>query len=133
MSETLINLITAPDRLLNNNPSLLLVNPSDQLKESFNFLAKDFKQPINLYLHENNEDDTAWLLDCISLVDHIVLDVDNTKVDHWLIGYILSFGKTFYLTNIPDRLYNVVNINRIYELKQFMVGVKYFEIQQVQS
>ena len=133
MSETLINLITAPDRLLNNNPSLLLVNPSDQLKESFNFLAKDFKQPINLYLHENNEDDTAWLLDCISLVDHIVLDVDNTKVDHWLIGYILSFGKTFYLTNTPDRLYNVVNINRIYELKQFMEGVKYFEIQQVQS
>tara|TARA_B100001939_G_C16861120_1_gene581898 strand:+ start:101 stop:502 length:402 start_codon:yes stop_codon:yes gene_type:complete len=133
MSETLINLITAPDKLLNNNPSLLLVNPSDQLKESFNFLAKDFKQPINLYLHENNEDDTAWLLDCISLVDHIVLDVDNTKVDHWLIGYILSFGKTFYLTNTPDRLYNVVNINRIYELKQFMEGVKYFEIQQVQS
>ena len=133
MSETLINLITAPDRLLNNNPSLLLVNPSDQLKESFNFLAKDFKQPINLYLHENNEDDTAWLLDCISLVDHIVLDVDNTKVDHWLIGYILSFGKTFYLTNQVSMPYNVINSNRIYELKQFMEGVKYFEIQQVQS
>ena len=82
-----------------------------------------------LYLYENDAENSAWLLDCISLVDHIVLDVDNTKVDHWLIGYILSFGKTFYLTNTPDRLYNVVNINKIYELKQFMEGVKYFEIQ----
>ena len=130
MSETLINLITAPDKLLNTNPSLLLVNPNEQLKESFNILAKDFKQPINLYLYENDAENSAWLLDCISLVDHIVLDVDNTKVDHWLIGYILSFGKTFYLTNTPDRLYNVVNINRIFELKQFIEGVKYFEIQQ---
>jgi len=41
---------------------------------------------------------------------------------------ILSFGKTFYLTNLPDRLYNVVNVNRIYEIKQFMEGVKYFEV-----
>jgi hypothetical protein len=130
MPDPIINLITAPDKLLNVNPSLLLVNPNDQVKESFNKLAKDFKRPINLYLHENNEEDTAWLLDCISMVDHIILDIDNTKVDHWLIGYILSFGKTFYLTNIPDRLYNVVNINRIFELKQFMEGVKYFEIQQ---
>ena len=36
MSDPLINLITAPDKLLNNNPSVLLVNPSDQLKENFN-------------------------------------------------------------------------------------------------
>ena len=130
MSDPIINLITAPDKLLNTNPSLLLVNPSDQIKESFNNLAKDFKNPVNLYLHENKETDTAWLLDCVCMVDHIVLDIDNTKIDHWLIGYILSFGKTFYLTNTPDRLYNVVNINRIFELKQFIEGVKYFEIQQ---
>ena len=128
MSETLINLITAPDKLLNSNPSLLLVNPSDSIKENFNSLAKNFQRPINLYLHENDEESTAWLLDCISLVDYIVLDIDNTKIDPWLIGYILSFGKTFYLTNLPDRYYNVVNVNRIYELKQFMEGVKYFEI-----
>ena len=128
MSETLINLITAPDKLLNSNPSLLLVNPSDSIKENFNSLAKNFKRPINLYLHENDEESTAWLLDCISLVDYIVLDIDNTKIDPWLIGYILSFGKTFYLTNLSDRYYNVINVNRIYELKQFMEGVKYFEI-----
>ena len=130
MSDTIINLITSPDKLLNSNPSLLLVNPSDDLKTNFNSIAQELKKPINLYLHENNENDTGWLLDCISSVDHIILDIDNTKVDHWLIGYILSFGKTFYLTNTPDRLYNVVNINRIFELKQFIEGVKYFEIQQ---
>tara|TARA_B100000575_G_scaffold291982_1_gene299196 strand:- start:593 stop:979 length:387 start_codon:yes stop_codon:yes gene_type:complete len=128
MSDTIINLITAPDKLLNNNPSLLLINPSDDLKTNFNTIAQEIKHPINLYLHENNETNTGWLLDCISTVDHIILDIDNTKVEQWLIGYILSFGKTFYLTNLPDRLYNVVNVNRIYEIKQFMEGVKYFEI-----
>ena len=128
MPDTIINLITAPDKLLNSNPSLLLVNPSDDLKTNFNSIAQNLKRPINLYLHENNEEETAWLLDCISSVDHIILDIDNTKVDHWLIGYILSFGKTFYLTNTPDRLYNIVNVNRIYEIKQFMEGVKYFEV-----
>ena len=63
------------------------------------------------------------------VVDHIVLDIDNTKVAPWIIGYLLGFGKTFYLTNTPESVYNVINNNRIYELKQFMEGVKYFGIQ----
>ena len=62
MPDTIINLITAPDKLLNSNPSLLLVNPSDDLKTNFNSIAQDLKRPINLYLHENNEEETAWLL-----------------------------------------------------------------------
>jgi hypothetical protein len=56
------------------------------------------------------------------------LDIDNTKLNQWIIGYLLSFGKTFYLTNAPDSVYNIINNNRIYELKQFMEGVKYFGI-----
>ena len=85
--------------------------------------------PINLYLFENNEAEIGWLFDVLSAVDHIILDIDNTKIQPWIIGYILNLSKTFYLTNSPDMLYNVVNVNRIYELKQFMEGVKYFEVQ----
>ena len=36
MSEPILNLITSPDKLFNDNPSLLLVNPSDSIKENFN-------------------------------------------------------------------------------------------------
>ena len=128
MSDPLINLITAPDKLLNSNPSVLLVNPSDQLKENFNSHAGNINRAINLYLFENNESEIGWLLDIVSSVDYIILDIDNTKIQQWIIGYILNFGKTFYLTNTKDIMYNIVNVNRIYELKQFMEGVKYFEV-----
>ena len=128
MSDPLINLITAPDKLLNNNPSVLLVNPSDQLKENFNSHAGNINRAINLYLFENNESEIGWLLDIVSSVDYVILDIDNTKIQQWIIGYILNFGKTFYLTNTKDIMYNIVNVNRIYELKQFMEGVKYFEV-----
>ena len=128
MSDPLINLITAPDKLLNSNPSVLLVNPSDQLKENFNSHAGNINRAINLYLFENNESEIEWLLDIVSSVDYIILDIDNTKIQQWIIGYILNFGKTFYLTNTKDIMYNIVNVNRIYELKQFMEGVKYFEV-----
>lgn len=130
MSEPILNLITSPDKLFNDNPSLLLVNPSDSIKENFNHFAQKFENNVNLYLHENTEDDLVWLLEVSQVVDHIVLDIDNTRVTPWIIGYLLGFGKTFYLTSTPESVYNVINNNRIYELKQFMEGVKYFGVQQ---
>lgn len=130
MTDPILNLITSPDKLFNTDASLLLVNPSDTLKENFNFHAKDFEANVNLYLYENNESELGWVLDVAQSVDYIVLDIDNTKVNHWIIGHLLDFGKTFYLTNAPESMYNIVNVNRIYELKQFMEGVKYFGIQQ---
>ena len=97
---------------------------ADILKHTANL-----KSPINVYLYENNKDEIEWLLDVSQNVDNIILDIDNTKVEHWVIGYLLNFGKTFYLTNQVSMPYNIINSNRIYELKQFMEGVKYFEIQ----
>ena len=129
MTDTLINLITYPDKLFNDNKSIIFVNPSDILKNHFNELAKDLKSPINVYLYENNKDEVEWLLDVSQNVDNIIIDIDNTKIEQWVIGYLLNFGKTFYLTNQVSMPYNVINSNRIYELKQFMEGVKYFEIQ----
>ena len=130
MSEPVLNLITSPDKLFNDNQSLLLVNPSDSIKENFNHYAQQFENDVNLYLYENSETDLRWLLEVVETVDHIILDIDNTKVSPWIIGHLLGFGKTFYLTNTPDSVYNVINNNRIYELKQFIEGVKYFGVQQ---
>ena len=130
MSEPILNLITSPDKLFNDDPSLLLVNPSDNVKENFNHYAQKFESNVNLYLYENLESDIRWLLEVAETVDYIILDIDNTKVSPWIIGHLLGFGKTFYLTNTPDSVYNVINNNRIYELKQFIEGVNYFGVQQ---
>ena len=71
----------------------------------------------------------GWLLDIAQSCDYIILDIDNTKQNQWLIGYLLNQSKTFYLTNEPNIVYNKINVNRIFEFEQFMEGVKYFEIQ----
>ena len=83
MTDTLINLITYPDKLFNDNKSIIFVNPSDILKNHFNELAKDLKSPINVYLYENNKDEVEWLLDVSQNVDNIIIDIDNTKIEQW--------------------------------------------------
>ena len=129
MLDPVLNLITSPDKLFNKTPSLLLVNPSDIIKENFNSLATKFESDVNLYLYENIEEELSWLLEVAQSVDYIVLDIDNTKDYHWIIGYLLGFNNTFWLTNGSESVYNIINNNRIYELNQFMEGVKYFGIQ----
>ena len=99
MSEPTVNLITSPDKLLNSNLSFLLLNPSVTVKEQFNDMLKELSDaPINLYLSEN-EDDIAWVLDVAQSVNYIIIDIDNTKESQWVIGHLLSFDKTYYLTN----------------------------------
>jgi hypothetical protein len=128
MSSTIINLITPPDKLHNKNYSLLLVNPSDDMKSQFNDFATSLDNPINLYLYEIN-DDLNWLIDISQSVNNIILDIDNTKENQWVIGYLLGFGKTFYLTNTSESVYNSINVNRIYDFNQFIEGVENFGVQ----
>ena len=120
-----ITLITPPDKLLNNNQSLLLVCPSDQLKNDLNEQMKHIDATINIYLYEKLN--VQWLIETVSIVDHILIDIDNIVVDQWVIGYILAQNKTFYLTKDPVSVYNVINVNRVYDVKQFIEGVNNFE------
>ena len=126
MAEPVINLITSPDKVHTQELSFLLINPSDDIKSQFNEVIKDVKRTVNLYLFEEGPDnDVEWMLDVLHIVDYVILDIDNTK-DEWLIGYILSFDKTYYLTNHPQRPYNVISSNRIFEVRQLAEGVNYY-------
>jgi len=123
-----MNLITPPDTLHNENVSILLVNPSDQDKEDFNKIAKDLKKSINLYLFdENNNDSIEWLIDIAQSVDHIYFNIDQSKKIDWLTGWLLNFSKTFYLTTSDHMPYNKINVNKVYDIIQVVEGVKYFE------
>lgn len=134
MSDPVVNLITPPDKLLNNNLSFLLINPSVEVKEQFNNMLKDLDgKTINLYLWES-EGDVSWLLDIAQSVDYVIIDIDNTKEMQWVIGYLLSFDKTFYLTNQGEMQYNILNINRVYDIRQIAEGENYFvKVQQRQA
>ena len=117
-----VNLITSPDKLLNRNESYLLVSPSDRLKQDFNDLVKSMTQDINLYYWEESDTDIPWLLDVANIVDTIILDADQVKDNEWLIGYFLGFNKTYYLTTNESRVYNNINMNRIYDLSFIQTG-----------
>ena len=134
MSKPTVNLITSPDKLLNDNLSFLLLNPSVTVKEQFNDMLKELSDaPINLYLSEN-ENDISWVLDVAQSVNYIIIDIDNTKESQWVIGHLLSFDKTYYLTNQAEMQYNILNINRVYDIRQIAEGENYFvKVQQRQT
>lgn len=134
MSKPTVNLITSPDKLLNDNLSFLLLNPSVTVKEQFNDMLKELSDaPINLYLSED-ENDIAWVLDVAQSVNYIIIDIDNTKESQWVIGHLLSFDKTYYLTNQAEMQYNILNINRVYDIRQIAEGENYFvKVQQRQA
>ena len=134
MSKPTVNLITSPDKLLNDNLSFLLLNPSVTVKEQFNDMLKELSDaPINLYLSED-ENDIAWVLDVAQSVNYIIIDIDNTKESQWIIGHLLSFDKTYYLTNQAEMQYNILNINRVYDIRQIAEGENYFgKVQQRQA
>lgn len=132
MANPTINLITSPDKVHSSELSFLLINPSSIIKEQFNDVIKEVKRTVNLYLYEEyseagyGDTDVEWLLEVLHMVDYVILDIDNTKNIEWLVGHILSFDKTYYLTTHPLRSYNILNTNRVFDIKQIAEGVNYF-------
>jgi len=115
-----INLITAPDRLYNDNVSVLLINPSDAVKLDFNRAVLNLNKDINLYLYETSALNDEWLITVSNTVDHIVLDISHTGKDFWLLGYLLSKPYTHYISVQDPNSYHLLNANRIYDFIALM-------------
>jgi hypothetical protein len=128
MRDPKINLITSPDILFDNTTSILLVNPNNDIKENLNDILKNITDDLNLYLYEEDiHNDIDWLINVARSVDYIILNVDGCDSTRWIVGFLLGMNKTFYLTTEEQMQYNIVNVNRVYDLNQFAEGVKYFE------
>tara|TARA_R110000868_G_scaffold116763_4_gene310550 strand:- start:4124 stop:4522 length:399 start_codon:yes stop_codon:yes gene_type:complete len=117
-----LNLITEPDKLFNGNTSVLMINPRTVVKEDFNQKALKFKNDINLYMFgvedPDEQQDIKWLIDIINSVDVIILDVNGTFKDRWLLGYILNKPNCYYFYDGSDAFaYNLINNNKIYDLE----------------
>jgi hypothetical protein len=116
---TKINVITPPDVLHNQALSFLLIQPSDEVRNQFQRLLANFDKAINIYLYESQKDETeyAWLLNLSKMVDYTIIDIDNLNpVEHRLASYFVSLPNTFYLTNDELTPYNMLSVNRIYNL-----------------
>lgn len=117
---TKINIITTPDVIHNKSLSFLLVQPSSNVRDQFQNLLKKFDQPLNVYLYDPQTEEERtydWLLNVTKFVDYTILDIDNLdSIERNLASYIVSLPNTFYLTNDEFTPYNILSVNRIYNL-----------------
>jgi len=127
-----LNLITEPDKLFNENPSVLIITPSDAVKADFNERAKQFETDVNVYMYETVDPDDvsnlSWLIDIINSANIIIFDVNGIFKDRWLIGYILNKNNCYYLWNGSDVMaYHLINNNKVYDLEFLPNKIKELE------
>jgi hypothetical protein len=115
-----INIITPPDFLYNQATSFLLIRPSKGVRIQFENFLKKFKIPVNVYLYDpqlDEEVDYKWLLATTKIANYTIIDIDNLNaIERNLTSYFVSLPNTFYLTNDEVTPYNMLSVNRIYNL-----------------
>ena len=86
-----VNLITPPDQMYNQNISILLIDPKDDIKNDFNNVLKTNTNDINLYLWETQIDhnDYKWLIQVINSVDKIIIDLQHPSVSKEFVQLLL--------------------------------------------
>ena len=117
---TSINVITPPDVLHNQAVSILLVQPSETLRKQLQNVLTRYKKAINIYVYDpqvEEERTISWLLNLAKMCDYTILDLDNTTItERNFASYLISLPTTFYLTNDVVTPYNLISVNRIYDL-----------------
>ena len=112
-------LITPPDKLFNQNYSVVLIHPSNAVRDQAQEILAKTDGQINIYLYNVNEEDADvdWLLSVSKMSDVVVLDYDNCPSHvKALSSYLVSLPHTYWLTNDDWMLYNKLSPNRIYGL-----------------
>ena len=116
-----INLITPPDKIYNDNTSILLLFPT---QTNLAYIQKNILPSVNggmnIYIYDKpnyTTVDVNWLLDTVYLCDLIIIEVDNcpTYIKD-LLSFIIAKSKTYWLTNAVDTVYTHISSNRIYNL-----------------
>jgi len=117
---TSINVITPPDVLHNQAISILVIQPSENLRKQLQTVLEKYNNAVNIYLYDpqvQEERSISWLLNLTKICDYTLLDLDNTTViERNFASYLISLPKTFYLTNDESTPYNLISVNRIYDL-----------------
>jgi hypothetical protein len=115
-----IKVITAPDVVYDRTPSILVIQPGENLKIHFDRYAKSIEYPINIYIFSEVDTDIQWLLTIEKFADKIIYDMDNSSelVNHFA-SYLLSNPNTYYKTQHMKAPWNLLNQNRFYDFPNF--------------
>ena len=110
--------VTPPDKVYDDSPKVLLINPCDKLKNDISEFLKTVEQNVVVYLYDNVEEhDAEWMLSAINEADMVFYDMDFAdQLVRSIDGYIISKNKTYWLTKGENVVYNILSKNRIYNL-----------------
>lgn len=112
-----ITLITPPDKLFNLNLSYLLVKPSNHVKEQFQTILSQSIDDLNVFIYDNEDTDTGWLLSVAQQADVAIIDIDNCDViTQKFVTFMLAQPNAHYITNDELTPYGLISKNRIYNL-----------------
>ena len=125
-------LVTPPDKLFNQNHSILLIYPSNTIKSQVqDILSKtQIDQTVYIYDVKEDDEDIDWLLSVAKMSDVVIIDLDNcSHIVKGLSSYIVSLSNTYWLTSDDKFCYNKLSNNRIYGLDviENLLGVEFEE------
>lgn len=116
-----ITLITPPDKIFNMNLSYLLVKPSNLVKEQFQVILSQSIDDLNIFIYDQNDLDTEWLLSVAEMVDSVIIDVDYCdEITAKFIAFMLAKPNAYYITSNETVPYALISKNRIYDLNQIV-------------
>ncbi len=117
MNLSKINLITPPDKLFNLNASILLVNPSIELKQQMQKYLSQSIDDVNIFIYDDIDKDYNWLLSTHRDVDASLIDIDNCDPTTKLfVTFMIAHPETYYITSDETTPYGLISKNRIYNL-----------------
>jgi hypothetical protein len=114
---TKINVITPPDILYNDTFTIVMVCPGDWIRRQLQKVLETFPVDCNVYLLEDNAVDIPWTLALLKTADVFIYDIDNStdSIRHFT-SYFISHDNVFWLTNTEYPYYNMLSVNRVYDL-----------------
>lgn len=116
-----ITVITPPDKLFNLTLSYLLVKPSVHVKQQFQAILSKSADDLNVFIYDQEDIDTSWLLSVAQQVDVIILDIDHCdSITKQFVSFMLAQGNSHYITSDEVTPYNLISKNRIYDLDQLV-------------
>ena len=117
-----INIITPPDLLYHDAIEVLLLCPSDNVKNEVQQALVDIDVDIDIYVYEPNEllsdKDLDWILNVFKKSSVTIIDIDRVPpILQPILSYMIAKPKTFWLTKGLNRVYNKLSNNKVYDFE----------------
>ena len=92
-----------------------------ETKHQFYNLMSVCDEDVTVFVFDEEDTDIGWMLSAAQQVDLILIDVDNCdEITRQFVSLLLYNNKSFYITTDEITPYNLISVNRIYDLEQLV-------------